>query len=233
MCWRRHGLRSGGATALNELNEKQQSPLKKQLPPISPGCQSPDFINTTNIAWLMRQVGVASYEALHQWSVQNREMFWALVIERLGIRFQRPFGRVMDLSQGVETPRWLVDARLNIVESCFTAPADSPAIIHQAEGGELKVMTVAELAKLTDRVAANLRRRGFKPGDALAIIMPMTAEAVAIYLGIIKPAVWWLASRTVFGPGKSPRVCVCPKPWRCSPKISSCAATNSCRSTRT
>jgi acetyl-CoA synthetase len=83
-------------------------------------------------------------------------------------------------------PRWLVGARFNIVESCFTAPPDSPAIIHQAEGGELMVMTVAELQALTDRVAANIKRLGFKPGDALAIIMPMTAEAVAIYLGIIK-----------------------------------------------
>ncbi|MGA2871663.1 MAG: AMP-binding protein, partial [Verrucomicrobiota bacterium] len=90
------------------------------------------------------------------------------------------------LSRGVEAPRWLVGARFNIVESCFTAPPDSPAIIHQSEEGEMEVMTVAELEALTDHVAANIKRRGFKPGDALAIIMPMTAEAVAIYLGIIK-----------------------------------------------
>ncbi len=147
---------------------------------------TPDFINTTNLAWLMRQVGVDSYEALHQWSVRNREAFWALAMERLAIRFQRPFSRVLDLSGGAETPRWLVDARLNIVESCFAAPADSPAIVHQAEGGELKIMSVGELAHLTDRVAASIRRRGFKSGDTLAMVMPMTADAVAIYLGIIK-----------------------------------------------
>ncbi len=147
---------------------------------------SPDFINTTNMAWLMEQVGVCSYEELHRWSVQHREAFWRLVIERLNIRFQQPFTRLIDLSLGVESPRWLVGARFNIVESCFAAPADSPAIIHQTEGGRIKVMSVAELATLTNRVAANLQRTGFKPGSALAIIMPMTAEAVAIYLGIIK-----------------------------------------------
>jgi acetyl-CoA synthetase len=147
---------------------------------------TPDFIRTTNMAWLMRRVGVESYEALHKWSVLHREMFWALAVERLGIRFQRPFSRVVDLSAGVEAPRWLLDAQFNIVESCFTAPADSPAIIYQAEGGELNVMTVAELAELTDRVASSLKRRGFRVGDALAIVMPMTAASVAIYLGIIK-----------------------------------------------
>jgi acetyl-CoA synthetase len=145
-----------------------------------------DFISTTNIAWLMHRAGVDSYEALHKWSLQNREAFWTATIERLGIRFQKPFSRVMDLSNGVENPRWLLDARLNIVESCFTAPADSPAIIHQAEGGELEIMSVGELEKLTSRVASGLKRLGFKSGDALAIIMPMTAESVAIYLGIIK-----------------------------------------------
>ncbi len=147
---------------------------------------SPDFIRTTNIAWLMQRAGVDSYAALHAWSVRNREAFWALAIERLRLRFQRPFSRVMDLSRGVETPRWLVDARLNIVESCFAALSDSPAILHQAEGGELATLSVGELRALTDRVAANLKRRGFQPGDALAIILPMTAESVAIYLGIIK-----------------------------------------------
>ncbi|HEV2969021.1 MAG TPA: AMP-binding protein, partial [Pirellulales bacterium] len=147
---------------------------------------SPEFISTTNIAWLMRRVGVDSYEALHAWSTQNRAAFWDLAIERLGIRFQRPYSQVADFTGGLETPRWLVDARLNIVESCFTAPSDSPAIIHQGEGGTLGVMSVAELAELTDRVAANLNQRGFKTGDAAAIYLPMTAESVAIYLGIVK-----------------------------------------------
>jgi acetyl-CoA synthetase len=146
---------------------------------------SAEFIKTTNVAWLMNRAGVDSYGALHAWSVHNREAYWAAAIERLGLRFAQPYSRVADFSQGVEAPRWLPGARMNIVESCFRAPADSPAIIHQAEGGPLQIMSVAELENLTQRVAANLQRLGFQPGDAIAIIMPMTAECVAIYLGII------------------------------------------------
>jgi len=92
----------------------------------------------------------------------------------------------MDLSYGVEEPHWLVNARLNIVESCFAAPPDSPAIIYQPEVGPLATMSVGQLKELTARVAANLKRRGFGAGDRLAILMPMTAESVAIYLGIIQ-----------------------------------------------
>jgi len=146
---------------------------------------TPEFIATTNVDWLMRHVGVDSYGDLHQWSVQNREEYWALALERLRVRFRHPSDRVVDLSAGVESPRWLPGAKLNIVESCFSAPADAPAIIHQAEGGAPAIMTYGELRALTGRVAASLRRRGYRPGDALAILMPMTAEAVAIYLGIV------------------------------------------------
>lgn len=147
---------------------------------------SPEFIETTNIAWLMREVGIPSYEALHQWSVQDRETFWKLAIERLGIRFRQPFERILDLSQGVEEPRWLPGAQFNIVESCFAAPASSPAILSAAEGKPLATTTVCELEALTNRVAFSLTYAGFKPGDAIAIIMPMTVACVAIYLGIIK-----------------------------------------------
>ena len=146
---------------------------------------APEFIATTNLAWLMQRAGVDSYEKLHAWSVENREEFWRLAIERIGMRFGQPPARILDSSQGVEEPRWLPGARLNVVESCFSASPETPAIVHQAEGGELSTVSYGQLQALTARVAASLRRLGYKPGDALAILMPMTVEAVAIYLGIV------------------------------------------------
>jgi acetyl-CoA synthetase len=147
---------------------------------------TPESIAATNVGWLMQRVGVTTHDQLQAWSAQHRGAYWKLAIERLGIRFQKPFDFIMDLAGGVENPRWLVNASLNIVESCFTARPDATAIIYQPEGGAIATMTFGELRKLTDRVASSLKQGGFKPGDALAIVMPMTAEAVAIYLGIIK-----------------------------------------------
>ncbi len=139
----------------------------------------------TNVAWLMQHTAVDSYAQLHAWSVQQPEDYWTAVVERLGIRFQQPYDRVLDLSSGVESPSWFPGAKMNIVESCFSAPAGSPAIVSRGEGSELSVITVGELKAMSARVAAGLVARGFKPGDALAIMMPMTPECVAIYLGIL------------------------------------------------
>jgi acetyl-CoA synthetase len=140
----------------------------------------PDYIATTNLAWLMDRVGVDTYDRLHTWSVEHREDFWRVAIERIGVRFSQPPARIVDLAPGVEAPRWLPGAKMNIVESCFIASADSPAIVHQTEGGKPAVMSYGELQALTSRVAANVRRLGYGPGSALAILMPMTFEAVDI-----------------------------------------------------
>ncbi|WP_437193806.1 AMP-binding protein [Planctomicrobium sp. SH527] len=145
-----------------------------------------DVLAKSNIAWLMQHTGIQSPEALHQWSVSNRDAYWATAVGRLGVRFREPYQSVLDISDGVENAHWFTGSRLNIVESCFTAPLDSPAIIHQSEDGSLQTMTVGELAELSDQVAANIVRIGIETGSAIAILMPMTAESVAIYLGIIK-----------------------------------------------
>src|SRR4051812_41090793 len=114
-------------------------PEQIELPPPD-WTPAPEFIATTNLAWLMQRAGVASYDELHAWSVQHREEFWRLAIDRLGVRFGQPFHRVLDLSQGVEEPQWLPGARLNIVESCFTARPECPAVCYQEEGGKLSTM---------------------------------------------------------------------------------------------
>lgn len=143
-------------------------------------------IQTTHIAALMRDLQFDSYVALHHWSVADRPAFWQEMIQRLGIRFRQPYTQLVDLSRGTEFPQWLVNARLNIVESCFQAPDTAPAIVYQAEDSPLASWTYRELAALTNRVANGLVDLGVQPGDAIAVDMPMTAASVAIYLGIIK-----------------------------------------------
>ena len=147
---------------------------------------SEEQIQATNIAALMNQLKVASYPELHAWSARHRAEFWDIMIQRLGIRFRQNYAQIVDLSQGVESPQWLVGSRLNITESCFQAPEDTAAIVFQPEGGLLSTLTYGELHALTNRVANGLVEAGFQAGDAIAIDMPMTAESIAIYLGIVK-----------------------------------------------
>lgn len=145
----------------------------------------PEDPDSSNIAWLMRKADAPSYQDLHAWSVAQPQAFWATMVARLEVRFRRPFVSALDLADGPEHPRWLVGARLNVVDSCFQAPDDSRAVIYQSEDGLLESMSVAELRSLVARVANGLENLGIKAGDRVAIDMPMTVESVAIYLGAV------------------------------------------------
>ena len=140
---------------------------------------------STNVASLMRLLGVATYAELYQRSISDRQGFWRRAIERLGLRFRMPYESVLDTAGGPEHPRWLRGALYNIVDSCFLAPDNAPAIISAGPDGERTTVSYGELAAQVARVASGLRAAGFVPGNAIAIDMPMTATAVAVYLGIV------------------------------------------------
>lgn len=148
----------------------------------------PSSIANTHLGALMSELGCATYNELFQWSVTQRGDFWRLMTERLAIQFDQAYTTLLDVSQGVANARWFTGARLNIVNSCFYHDARDEkaiAIIAQDESGRLTHTSYAELDALSNRIAVSIRQR-FHVGDRLSIIMPLTRDAIALYLGIIK-----------------------------------------------
>ena len=145
----------------------------------------------------MEKLGLETYRAFHAWSVDNRPAFWEMMIETLGIHLPslkvEIAGRNLNITSG----------RYNIVESCFSAPDDAVAIITRSETDPtLKTVTYRELECLTNRVANGLVALGMEPGDAVAVDMPMHAESVAIYLGIVKAGCKVISIADSFAPGE-------------------------------
>ena len=140
-------------------------------------------ITEANIIRLMAELHIKTYPEFHAWSVANRDAFWQMMIDRLEIKAIETTTEAQKDATGIATKL----AKLNIVESCFNAPKNAIAIVTQRENDEnLATLTYHELESLTHRVANGLVDIGMISGDAVAIDMPMNAESVAIYLGIIK-----------------------------------------------
>ena len=136
-----------------------------------------------NITHLIENLNLKTYCEFHTWTVENRDTFWQTMIDTLGIKVASTTPQVQQDTIGIATNL----GTLNIVDSCFNASEDAIAIITQRENDEnLSTLTYRELACLTNRVANGLVDIGIKKGDAVAIDMPMNAESVAIYLGIVK-----------------------------------------------
>ncbi len=140
----------------------------------------------SNISELCRKTGHQGLEELFEWSLNDRAGFWDTMTKTLGIPFQKEAEKVMDLSDGLESPNWFPGARFNIADACFQADPNETAIVFKKEEGQLQKWSYGELQEMSDRVANGLISLGFSKGDRAVIDMPMTAEAVAIYLGVVK-----------------------------------------------
>ncbi len=139
-------------------------------------------VHHANLTSAMDDLGFDSYEDLHRWSIKSRSEFWEMAIDRLGIVFDEPPSEI--LSGPPDDPVWLRGARMNIVNSCFTAPDERTAVVYRRNGADHR-MSYGELRALVDRFANGLTAHGIGVRDRVAIAMPMTVESVVAYLGTV------------------------------------------------
>ena len=149
---------------------------------------SEEIIKKTNIYKMMQQHRFTDYHQFWQWSVSHKKEFWAETISNLGINLSKPFSTLFD-NTAIENPQWLKDAKLNIVDSCFQNDDDATAIIYKKENGQIQKISQQNLEKLVNKIANSLYQAGLIKGDVIAIYMPMTLEAVAIYLAALKAGI--------------------------------------------
>jgi acetyl-CoA synthetase len=107
----------------------------------------------------------------------------------LDIRFNPPYEKLLDTSNGAPFPVWCAGSGLNIVSHCVdrwigTEIENQPAIIWEGEEGGTRQLTYAELHQEVINCAAGLRDYGLKKGDAIGIHLPMLLETVIALLAI-------------------------------------------------
>lgn len=145
-----------------------------------------EIIQSSNIYRMLVKNDLKSYAELWKWSVENKNDFWSQTVDNLEIQLQKKYDSIHDIFLGLENPQWLKGAKFNIVDSCFQNDEDAIVVLFQKENGGLERVTQKQLKQLVNKIANGFRAVGIDKGDFIAIDMPMTLEAVAIYLAGIK-----------------------------------------------
>ncbi|KAH9327778.1 hypothetical protein KI387_007956, partial [Taxus chinensis] len=137
---------------------------------------------------------ITSFQSFQQFTVDHPEVYWSLVLKELSVVFHESPRRILDTSDKSRSGGvWLPGSVLNVAESCLSAKEsinktdNSIAIVWREEGRNdypVNKMTLGELRAKVMRIA-NALDVVFTKGDAIAIDMPMTVNAVAIYLALI------------------------------------------------
>ncbi len=152
---------------------------------------SADYIEHANLTRFMRAHVIQDYAELMQRSTQDVAWFTQAVLQFLDIQFTRPYTQVVDLSRGIQWPRWCVDGEMNIIHNCLdkyinTPAAKRPAMIWEGEEGQVRRFTYQELYARVNQAANALRALGLSKGDAIGLFMPMSPEIVVAMLAIAK-----------------------------------------------
>jgi acetyl-CoA synthetase len=161
-------------------------------------------VEHANVTRLMRAHGVDTLAELTARSVAEPSWFWDAVVRDLDLEFSTPYERVVDVSRGPEWATWFVGGRTNLARQCVDRWAErgpeAPAVIWEAEDGEIRTATYAELRRLTDAVASTLSRLEVASGDRVAIFMPMAIETVAAVMACAKLGAVFVPIFSGFGP---------------------------------
>ena len=87
---------------------------------------TPDYIEHANLTRFMRQHGIKDFDELMRRSTEDVAWFTDAVLKFLDIQFYKPYSQVVDLSEGIQFPKWCVDGKMNIVHNCVATVKGPP-----------------------------------------------------------------------------------------------------------
>ena len=149
-----------------------------------------DETTATNTARFMDRHGIDGFDDLVTRSARDPEWFWPAVVEFLSIPFDPPWHTVRDTSRGHAWATWFLGSGFNLSVACVDRWADEDphriALRSQRESGETHELTFGELADAVGRLAGAMRSMGVGRGDAVAVYLPMSVEAVVSLLAVAR-----------------------------------------------
>jgi len=117
---------------------------------------------------------------LYETANADRLGFWADQANQL--HWHKPFTKVLDWSNP-PFAKWFEDGEINISYNCLDRHVEAGfgkrvALFFEGEPGDTQVLTYRDLLNEVKKAANLLLKLGIKPGDRVAIYMPMIPEAI-------------------------------------------------------
>ncbi|MBS8240074.1 acetoacetate--CoA ligase [Marinobacter lipolyticus] len=178
----------------------------------SPVVWSPSADTLTNCqmgrfkAWLEDQGfgPFADYHALHQWSIDELDTFWAKVWDFCGLISNTPADRVLG-SRAMPGAEWFpgmtVNFAANLLRLADGEQADSEAVVAYCETRPVLRRSYAELKADTGALDAFLRDQGIRQGDRVAGVVTNGYEALVGMLAATSLGAIWSSASPDFGVG--------------------------------
>lgn len=144
-------------------------------------------------------ISVATFEALHAFSIAEPEKFWQSVFDDCTIISESKNTTVLENPSAMPGAMWFPDARLNYAENLLRRRDEADAIVFWGEDKIKRRLTHRALYDLVSRTAQALAAMGVGVGDRVAGIMPNMAEAIIAMLATTSLGAVWSSASPDFG----------------------------------
>ncbi|WP_079530025.1 AMP-binding protein [Halobacillus hunanensis] len=147
--------------------------------------------NTRLYKW-MKKHGYEDYDAFQKKSTENIAWFWDQAVSELGIEWDQPYSKTLDLSSGIKYPDWFVNGKMNVVHNALDKWAQNDdkkheiALYWEGDDGEKRSFTYAELYEEVNAFSNGLDKLGLGKGDVVTIYLPMLPETLISMLAVSK-----------------------------------------------
>jgi len=147
-------------------------------------------IQESNIYQFMQKYDISSLKELSQKAKNDLEWFWQSVDEDIGLVWDVPYTKTLDVSKGIAWTKWFVNGKTNIYKSSVEkfAKQNPQKIAYHfvSEDGQTSKISYLELDSKVSKLANGLKSLGVKKGDVIAIYLPMIEEAIIAILAASK-----------------------------------------------
>ncbi len=160
---------------------------------------SEEWLRQANVTafteWLgrTRDLQFADYAALHRWSVEHLEDFWAAIWDYFEVQSSSQYDCVL-ANRNMPGAQWFPGAHLNYAEHIFRRfNKNEAALVFASEDHELSELGWQELAAKVNVLARWLRDAGLMPGDRVAAYLTNSPQAVIAMLATVSAGGVWTA----------------------------------------
>ncbi|MCR6732755.1 MAG: AMP-binding protein [Afipia sp.] len=152
----------------------------------------PELIAESNLTAFLRATGYGDYDSLSIKADSDPAWLMEEVFKFCGVRFYRPYDRMLDLSRGQPWARWCIGGTTNIVLNCIdkhrdTHLWDQTFLVWESEDKlELRNLSYREIDHDIGQLARALTDLGIGKGDVVALYMPNVPETFVAFFRSIE-----------------------------------------------
>lgn len=165
---------------------------------------SPERIAASNLTAFRKEAEARSgetlpdFDALHRWSVEDREGFWSLLWDYGGIVGEKG-ERILVDGDKMPGAKFFPDAKLNFAENLLKTTGPGDALVFWGEDKVKRRLSWDELHALVSRLQQLFVSLGIKAGDRVAAMLPNMPEGVAAMLAATSLGAVWSSCSPDFG----------------------------------